>query len=148
MNTATSQQIATLPSLTKAQLLPLWTENFQSDPPPKLRKELMVPILAYRIQECAYGGLSHRARSRLRQVADALPPKRFSKQETPSVATAAIDTRLVRVWHGVTHEVTCSEDGFRYQGQHYTSLSKIARVITGTSWSGPAFFGTKKKKAK
>jgi hypothetical protein len=49
--------IATLPSLTKAQLLPIWAENFPTDPPPKLRKELIVPILAYRIQEREFGGL-------------------------------------------------------------------------------------------
>jgi hypothetical protein len=45
MKTDTSKQIAVLPSLTKAQLLPIWAENFHTDPPPKLRKELMVPIL-------------------------------------------------------------------------------------------------------
>jgi hypothetical protein len=40
-----SEQIATLPSSNKAQLLAIWAENFSKDPPPNLRKELMVPIL-------------------------------------------------------------------------------------------------------
>ena len=38
-----SAQIAALPTLNKAQLLAIWAENFSKDPPPNLRKELMVP---------------------------------------------------------------------------------------------------------
>ncbi len=36
------------------------------------------------------------------------------------------------------------EAGFLYAGTRYRSLSAIARVITGTAWSGPGFFGLKK----
>lgn len=46
-----TDRISALPALNKAQLLVLWRENFSKAPPPKLRKELMVPILAYRMQE-------------------------------------------------------------------------------------------------
>jgi len=34
---------------------------------------------------------------------------------------------------------------FEYQGQRFKSLTAIARHITGTPWSGPAFFGLKTK---
>jgi hypothetical protein len=37
-------------------------------------------------------------------------------------------------------------DGFIYRDQRYRSLSQIARTITGTQWSGPAFFGLKKER--
>jgi Protein of unknown function (DUF2924) len=67
-----SEQIATLPSLNKAQLLPIWAENFSKDPLPNLRKEPMVPVLAYRIQEREFEGLSHAVRRRLREVAVSL----------------------------------------------------------------------------
>ena len=50
-------------------------------------------------------------------------------------------TRLVREWHGVTHEVIIEEEGYRWQRQLYRSLTKIASEITGTHWSGPRFFG-------
>jgi hypothetical protein len=50
-----SEQIATLPSLNKAQLLAIWAENISKDPPPQLRKQLMVSLLAYRIQEKEFG---------------------------------------------------------------------------------------------
>ncbi len=53
-------------------------------------------------------------------------------------------TRLVREWHGVTHEVIIEEKGYRWQRQLYRSLSQIASEITGTHWSGPRFFGLRK----
>ena len=49
--------------------------------------------------------------------------------------------RLVREWHGRTHTVTVTEDGFEYAGASYSSLTKIAKKITGAHWSGPRFFG-------
>jgi hypothetical protein len=51
MQETLSAQIAALPTLDKAQLLAIWAENFSKDPPPNLRKELLVPVLAYRMQE-------------------------------------------------------------------------------------------------
>ena len=138
-----AQQIALLPSLNKAELLKVWHENFAKAPPPALRKQLMASILAYRIQEKEFGGLSHAARKRLREIAQSLGPgKRPHASITPSVKTG---TRLIRSWRGEVHEVSVTEKGFEYRGQHYTTLSKIARQISGTQWSGPLFFGTRKK---
>jgi hypothetical protein len=37
-------------------------------------------------------------------------------------------------------------DGFEYLGKPFKSLSPIACRITGTHWSGPAFFGTRRGK--
>jgi hypothetical protein len=34
-----------------------------------------------------------------------------------------------------------------FDGQKYRSLSEIARDITGTRWSGTAFFGLKKRRS-
>jgi hypothetical protein len=50
-------------------------------------------------------------------------------------------TILVREWGGDRHEVRVLESGFEYRGMPYRSLSALARLITGTSWNGPAFFG-------
>jgi hypothetical protein len=33
------------------------------------------------------------------------------------------------------------ESGFEYRGERYSSLSEIAKRITGSHWSGPRFFG-------
>jgi hypothetical protein len=137
-----SEQIATLPFLNKTQLLAIWAENFSKNPPPNLRKELMVPILAYRMQEREFGGLSHAARRRLREVAASLNTEKPSQERSDSVPQTG--TRLLRMWHGEMHEVIASGNGYLYRGMIYSSLSKIARKITGTRWSGPLFFGVGK----
>ena len=66
--------------------------------------------------------------------------------ETGRVASAhgppvRAGTRLVRAWHGRTHLVTVTENGFTYEGKTYGSLSALAYHITGAHWSGPHFFG-------
>jgi Protein of unknown function (DUF2924) len=137
-----SQQIATLPSLNKVQLLAIWAENFSKDPPPNLRKELIVPLLAYRMQEREFGGLSLGARHRLREVAASLKTAKPSQERADSAPQTG--TRLLRMWHGEMHEVIAGGNGYLYRGQTYSSLSKIAREITGTRWSGPLFFGVRK----
>jgi hypothetical protein len=137
-----SEQIATLPSLNKIQLLAIWAENFGKDPPPNLRKELMVPILAYRMQERELGGLSHGARRKLREVAASLNTEKPSREIPDS--SPQVGTRLLRLWRGEMHEVIATGNGYLYRGQTYSSLSKIAREITGTRWSGPLFFGVRK----
>ena len=42
---------------------------------------------------------------------------------------------------GRTLLVEILTNGFRYENQHYSSLSAIAVAITGTRWNGLAFFG-------
>jgi hypothetical protein len=54
----------------------------------------------------------------------------------------------VREWKGKVHEVLINANGFEYLGETYKSLSPIACRITGTHWSGPAFFGTRRGKKK
>jgi Protein of unknown function (DUF2924) len=139
-----ANEITTLPGKSKTQLLLLWKENFGQAPPNHLRKELMVPILAYRIQEKEYGDLSKTARKKLTEIAHSLSTaKRPHRSINAGLKTG---TRLVRSWKGQVHEVSVSADGFEYRGQHFQSLSTIAREITGTRWSGPLFFGTRKSR--
>ena len=48
---------------------------------------------------------------------------------------------LVRQWNGRTISVSVEEDGYIWEERPYRSLSAVAREVTGTSWSGPRFFG-------
>jgi hypothetical protein len=49
---------------------------------------------------------------------------------------------------GKVHVITVGEDRvIRWQEAEYRSLSEVAKAITGTHWSGPAFFGLKRKAA-
>ena len=59
------------------------------------------------------------------------------------------DTRLICVWKGETHTVHVLDDGgFEWKGARYSSLSVIAKTITGTNWNGWAFFGVKRRPAR
>jgi hypothetical protein len=136
-----SERIAELPKLSKRKLTLAWRELYGQPMPPHLRKQLIIPLLAYRIQEQEYGGLSHSARRRLREIAASLPSRK-SKDRSIAIKSG---TRLIRSWQGEVHEVNVNDHGFSYRSQQYSSLSKIAREITGTQWSGPAFFGIDKK---
>jgi hypothetical protein len=54
-------------------------------------------------------------------------------------------TMLVREHGGVMHRVTVLAAGYAWNGETYPSLSRVAKAITGTSWSGYAFFGLKER---
>jgi hypothetical protein len=141
-----STQLAALLTMSKDALSALWQQLFQSSPPHQLRRQPMVRILAYRIQEQAFRGLNPSARQRLRQMARAL--EREPAAEICAAPAFKPGTRLIRQWQDRTHIVTVEENGYEYQGSRYQSLSEVARLVTGTRWSGPLFFGLKSIPAK
>ena len=107
--------------------------------PPRISRDLLVLGIAYRLQEIEHGGLGKATLRKLRTLAKTLRAT-GRVGPTPSLSLKP-GARLVREWHGRTHTVTVTEDGFDYAGTSYPSLSKIAKKITGTHWSGPRFFG-------
>ncbi len=145
MNPDLEAQFSRLASLETGELRKLWQELFQNPPHPKLRRELLIAILNYRLQEKAMGGLKPSTVRRLRAIADELASG--IRHPGSSQLAPRPGTRMVRQWQGKLHEVVTLERGFSYDGQKFASLSEIARAITGTRWSGPAFFGLKKRKS-
>jgi hypothetical protein len=137
-------RLANLPKLSKAALAKLWEQLFQTSPQPRLRRDLMVRLLAHRLQEQAFGGLASKYRRRLQRLASAMETD--SKQALGSRLSIKPGTRLVRQWQSRTHIVHVAERGYEYDGSRYDSLSEIARLITGTRRSGPLFFGLKEKR--
>jgi hypothetical protein len=130
-----------------AQLRAKWRERLKEAPPLQVRKQLFVLILAYKLQEQAYGGLKPEIRRQLERIA-----ARYRRDRDAKIATIREPkqikpgTRLLRQWNGTTHRVLVVENGFEYEGERYKSLSVIARKITGTRWSGPLFFGLKDRR--
>jgi hypothetical protein len=53
---------------------------------------------------------------------------------------ASLD-EIIALTGWLMHRVTVVRDGFEWQGKQYRSLSDIAKRTTGTTWSGPRFFG-------
>jgi Protein of unknown function (DUF2924) len=127
-----------LRSLRLEELRCEWRRRHDSDAP-RISRDLLVLALGYRLQEIEHGGLSKATRRKLQSMAKTLRTTgRVAPTPTLSLKPGA---RLVREWHGRTHIVTVTDDGFEYAGTSYTSLSKIAKKITGAHWSGPRFFG-------
>ena len=130
--------LAELEGLSVPELKARWQTLFDGPAPP-CNRAFLIARLSYRIQELRLGGLPETTRARLAAMSSDYdsPASRKSKpRDLPPVGT-----RLVREWQGVSHTVTITRDGFEFEGRPYTSLTAIARRITGSSWSGPYFFG-------
>ena len=123
------------------ELRDCWRSLYGTEPPKRIDRSLLILAIAYRMQENAFGGLKASTRRLLMRAAENVAAGQDI--EVDSNRTAKPGTVLVREWGGVTHQVTVQEHGMLFRGKRYFSLSEIARLITGTRWSGPLFFGLK-----
>jgi len=136
-----SAEIATLASLDLKDLKSRWRALYDTEPPARISRELLTRAISYRLQEREFGGLAPATHRLLERVAADLS----SHRARPNLARkAAPGTLLIREWRGKAHQVTVHNDGIGYRGKSYGSLSEVARLITGTRWSGPLFFGLRK----
>jgi hypothetical protein len=138
---AIDQLLEQLPLMERKALLKHWRDLFGRGPSPALRRETLIPILAYGLQEQAFGGLKESTARKLRELAD------NAAGEAVALTTVRpkLGTRYVREYDGKLHEVTVLDTGYEFGGKAYHSLTEIAKVITGTKWSGPAFFGQRRR---
>lgn len=116
-----------------------WTEFYCLAPSPRISKELLIRAVAHRMQEEAAGGLSKSCRRQLARLAETL--REGGSIPVSQTQSFKPGTKLIREWKGKVHEVVIAGGTYIWAGQHYRSLSQIARAITGTRWSGPRFFG-------
>jgi hypothetical protein len=133
--TSIEDKLAALTTMSSAQLQGEW-RALKGTPAPLISPSLLRLTLGYELQARALGGLSRVSQQRLAQLGAA-------KTVTQAVRPG---TRLIREWNGVAHIVEVGEDGvIRWNGAMWNSLSEVAGAITGTPWSGPAFFGLKSR---
>ena len=131
-------------------------------------KDFLRKRIAWRIQARAEGGISDRARERARELAREedlrirAPKGMFAPQPSPDDGRTVVllfeperderlptpGTLLGRVYKGERLEVEVLEEGFRYEGRNYPTLTAIAKEITGSHWNGFDFFGLRKKSGK
>jgi hypothetical protein len=128
---AIEAEIARVRSLRDDALRRQWRVMFGRTPPADMSKDMLRRMIAWRLQERAFGGLD---RESLRFL-DGLARHGGSPRRRLKPGTV-----LVREYHGQRHTVIVASNGFDWQGTIYPSLSAIARAITGTAWSGPRFF--------
>jgi hypothetical protein len=121
--------LAELMELNRDDLIREWQTIFGCPAPGWIQENLLREAIGWQMQAAEFGGLTATERRQIRSGVSSLVYK---------------GSRLIRVWQGETYQVTVLADGYLYADKKWRSLSAIAKAITGTSWSGPVFFGLKK----
>lgn len=138
ITSAVGNQLQSLPNLNMTELWKLWDQHFKARPKHPNRRQLE-SRLTYRIQEIHQGGLKPETRKLLEDVGESLSKIKTSKRLSTALLPGTV---LIREFDGIDYRVTVAIDGrFEMDGYKYGSLSAVAKHITGTQWSGPAFFG-------
>lgn len=131
------EELSSLQSLDRNELRRRLT-TLTGRPAPNVSAALLRLAVAWEMQAKVHGGIPRQTLQKLEQIARG---KTRTNASTPGM-------KLLRVWEGRTHVVEVCEDGIiRWDKREWRSLSEVARSITGTRWSGPAFFGLKQKRA-
>jgi hypothetical protein len=147
--TSVEAEIARLRGLDVEALRARWRTSFRQDAPPHLARHLLLAMIAYRLQAEAMRDLDAETIRFLKKVnlapskQAAIPLTKAFEQRTRDLSSGTV---LTREWGGQHHRVTVLEAGFVWSGRTYSSLSEIAKAITGTKWNGPRFFGLRGKK--
>ena len=160
-----AEELALIETLSREELAARWAKAFGTAAPAGVRRDLLMRGIAWDMQTRRLGGLSAVARRLLKAAKADVQRRRAGRSKTASgnsgaqshdenhkALNAAADvlhpgSRIVRDWCGQPHTVDVIENGYVYDGMVYRSLSSIAKVITGTNWSGPRFFGLVNRRA-
>lgn len=138
-----AKKVAELANLDLRELRNRWRDCYGTEPSNRISRDLLIQAIAFEIQARAIGGPTSRLKQQIRRHQKQIQKRGdIAEESAPSIRPG---TRLVREWRGRVHEVTIGVDGYFWSGEHFGSLSEIARRITGTRWSGPRFFGVEEK---
>lgn len=142
MKASTLPEIAHINEMKKGDLIAYWETLFDEEPTIS-----SVPLLKRRlIHAVQVNALNKRHKdivsSNEKRITAMIEKEDRSKKHTVNLSPGTV---LTRFYKGQDHIVLVSPSGkFIYNDIIYDSLSAIAKVITGTQWSGPVFFGLKK----
>jgi hypothetical protein len=116
-----------------------WVQQFGSRPPRNISTVFMRRALSFESQCASNPALKRLSKTLQRDFKSGLKTR-------SSGLGLSVGSHLVRQWNGRTYQVEVTDNGFVMDGKSYRSLSSIANKITGTNWSGPRFFGLKRRK--
>ena len=136
-------RIASLTDWSWSDLKKEWRRLFGGESPVANRR-FVEKRIAHRWQEIELAKTNRPLLERnKRRIDELVATGTLTRQRIGVIPVAG--TELVRFYTGIEHRVLVLPDSeFEYAGKRYPSLSMIAREITGTRWSGPAFFGLRK----
>lgn len=156
-------EIAALERMTVGQLHERYAEVFGEQARSRHRQYLIRRI-AWRIQANAEGGLTERALRLAEELANDADVRVTAPRPGIGGATASVRPRpsardlppshdprlprpgsaIVRDYKGRRLTVNVLADGFEWDGVRYSSLSAVAKAITGSHLNGFRFFGLEK----
>jgi hypothetical protein len=140
--------VANLEGLDLDGLRRQWRAHLGAEAPAHLSRWLLMKVLAYRLQSDASGDLDKSIRRILRSGKEdgvGAPFDRRLPQTRDGLGLKA-GALLMREWNGRPERVMILEEGFAWNGQTFSSLSQIAKAMTGTNWNGHRFFGLRQGK--
>lgn len=126
----------------------MWEEELGYPAMRTLGRDVLVLGIAYRRQEKRFGGLAKPVARELDRLLEQVLHDKAGKSASKPIDLPRIGATLIREWGGVSHYVMVTQSGFVWNGKSYSSLSTIARAITGTRWNGPRFFGLRPEQSK
>ena len=141
--TLLDQSLAALATMSPAALRAEWRSQYRLVAP-DIGPDLLRRGIAWRMQARVHGGVTVATRRAIDKCQIRL--EKTGEVANPRDLITKTGTRLVRSWQGKTYHVLVLDDGFEHAGRRYASLSQIARAITGAQWSGPRFFGLRKRR--
>jgi hypothetical protein len=161
MTTDIDRELVQLQRLTTVQLRQRYLE-ISGEAAHSHNKTWLIKRIAWRLQAIAEGDLSDRARQRAaelardadlrlsplrRHPAPCVTPLLTEQAKLPCEPATAADPRLpppgswlTRSYKGHTIHVQVLAQGFQYRGRVFSSLSALAKEITGNHCSGFCFF--------
>ena len=137
-----SLNISQLQEADAATLRQLW-EGHKGEPPPKtFSARLLRLALAWDLQAGRARGETSQARRDWNRIIKGRRRVGTKQRVEPELHSQAQEgTRIFKDWGGITHEILVTKDGATWKDKSYSSLSAVARAMTGTNRNGPKFFG-------
>ena len=131
--------LASLPGFPTEAARAAYRKLYRRSPPAAFSRDLLIRAVAYKLQEQVRGGLTPETKLLL---------DRLARGKAQAARWIKPGSTIVRSWGGQTHQVVVTAQGFLWNGSVHASLSEIARLITGTRWNGPRFFGLRPSPAR
>lgn len=150
---------AALDRMTIAELRDRYTE-LSGDTTASRNRIWLIRRILWRMQSREHGGLSQAAIDRARELAQGAdlrvtaPKQKIATESGNRTVTKHFaaksrvpipGSRITRRYKGRMIEVLVLREGFEFEGERYSSLSAIAKHITGSHWNGFRFFNLPSK---
>lgn len=156
--TQLTEQLDRIQRLEREDLISLWHKAYDRPPFKGARRGTLLRGVSYAEQAKAKGDIKAKTKRKLMKIAQAASAVSSQRapndaaassakgrspaiNSKPAIPTVQLGSQIVREWNGKTYTVHSTDLGFVLNGVTYTSLSAVAKAITGAHWSGPRFFG-------